>query len=474
MNHIMAEQNPGFKIQIEEINKIYQQLKNPTESAYYLGSSALPIPFNNISVSCDTNGSLYKSLTRIEIDTFQRDEDLKAPVKTLEGKFKVKTIRDNVLILDEEGKPEYEVIPSWLGNMGIFFGNKIISSATTTKNIGTLEDFVKQLNRYKEVIETTVNGIYLESGRKTPDVVMYWRPAMTTEFQAETTGLGGIAQKYPDLMDKIEIEKPNITFTDIGGQKRAKLEIQGLSFALKNPELYRKWGTSPPKGILLYGPPGTGKTLMAKALAREADAKFYHVSVSDITSMWYGKSEKLMAAIFNLAKENGKTIIFFDEMDALAPQRDYSHEATGRIVATLLENLDGIGSSSNVMVVGATNRLEAIEPALTRPGRFDRLVEVPLPDEAGRRQIFDIHMEKAQKIAGRNLFEALDYNALLKQTDQYSGADISEIVRRTLEEKVRQEVSWDGVPTAVTTQEIIEQIKNYERTKEVKNKIGFI
>ena len=149
---------------------------------------------------------------------------------------------------------------------------------------------------------------------------------------------------------------------------------------MKNPELYRKWGTKPPKGIILYGDPGTGKTLLAKALASQAEARFFHVEASDVASKWYGESEKMVKDIFRLASRNGdKTIIFFDEIDAIAPPREGAHEATQRVVSTLLENMDGIASHDNVMVVASTNRLESIDPALLRPGRFDRWVEVPLP-----------------------------------------------------------------------------------------------
>lgn len=271
----------------------------------------------------------------------------------------------------------------------------------------------------------------------------------------------------------MEIQRPDVKFENIGGQIEAKKEIQGLAFALKNPELYKKWGTNPPKGIILYGPPGTGKTLMAKALASQAKARFFHVEASDIASKWYGESEQIVKSIFDLAGQNGEnTIIFFDEIDAIAPQREGAHEATQRVVGTLLENMDGMASRNNVMVVASTNRLNSIEPALLRAGRFDRWVEVPLPDEEGRKQIFNIHMSKAENIAGRSLFSGVNLDAIVPNTEKSSGADIAEIIRRALEEKVRQEGMGQDTGI-VTTEDILRVLKNYERVGEMKRTMGF-
>lgn len=284
---------------------------------------------------------------------------------------------------------------------------------------------------------------------------------------------GGI--KTPDqLLGKLEIEKPNVTFEDIGGQAQAKREIQGIAFALKNPELYKKWGTKPPKGVILYGHSGTGKTLMAKALASQAEARFFHIEASDIASKWYSESEQIVKSIFELASSTGEnTIIFFDEIDAIAPQREGAHEVTHRVVSTLLENMDGMVSQNNVMIVASTNRLESIEPALLRAGRFDKWVEVPLPDEEGRKQIFGIHMRKAQETAGRDLFNNVNLEAIVSKTEKSTGADIVEIIRRVLEEKVRQE-GTGSQPGEVTTEDVLREIKNYERVRETKRTMGFI
>jgi len=276
------------------------------------------------------------------------------------------------------------------------------------------------------------------------------------------------------LKDKLEVVKPDVSFEDIGGQEVAKRELEGLAFALSNPELYKKWGTKPPKGILLYGPPGTGKTLMAKALASEANARFLHVKASDIGSKWYGESEQIVQQIFDFAAQGGeKTIIYLDEIDSITPRRDGMHEATQRVIGTILQNIDGMGSNDNIMIVASTNRMECIDTAMLRPGRLDRLVEVGLPEAEGRKQILDIHMKKANGVAGRELFENIDIAIISKQTDGFSGADIAEIIRRTLEDKVRVEGSGRDVGL-VTTQDILVQITNYERTRTDRTKLfGF-
>ena len=338
------------------------------------------------------------------------------------------------------------------------------------------ETFNRVIRDFTFVLEQAVEDIYIQGNKTSPNEVMVLHPPI----EKAGFGLSGLKELFEktetpeQLIGKLEIERPNVSFEDIGGLLEAKREIQGLSFALKNPELYRKWGTKPPKGVILFGSPGTGKTLLARALASQAEAQFFHVEASDIASKWYGESEKVVKTIFEVAnKVEGKTIIFFDEIDAIAPQRTGSHEATQRVVSTLLENMDGLVSNDNVMVVASTNRLDSIEPALLRAGRFDRWVEAPLPDEEGRKQIFSIHMKKAEEIAQKELFNDVNLDVLVSRTQKLSGADVAEIIRRALEEKVRQEGMGNHVELVVT-QDITNQLEGYEKIRKTRKQIGFV
>jgi ATP-dependent 26S proteasome regulatory subunit len=239
--------------------------------------------------------------------------------------------------------------------------------------------------------------------------------------------------------DEARGEEP-ISFADVGGQEEARTELETISLAVNQPDAFRAWGARPPRSVLLYGPPGTGKTLLARALAHEAGARFLQVRASDVVSKPFDEAEVQIRSAFDRARAEAPTVIFFDEIDTLAPSRDFAQEATHRIVSTFLENLDGLREVEGVIVLAATNRPEAVYEALLRPGRFDRLVEVPLPDRDDRRAIFRVHMRRAERKAARPLFEEPDeeqWRALLDATNGFSGADVAETVRGALEAKVR-------------------------------------
>lgn len=285
----------------------------------------------------------------------------------------------------------------------------------------------------------------------------------------------GLEKTFGDLRGKVElIPSPEAPLEDIGGLEDAKREIQGLSFALRNPELHRRWGTTPPKGILLYGPPGTGKTLLAKALASLAGAVFYHLRIPNIISKWHGESGEVIGKVFAIVKEVGQGILFIDEVDALTLDRgsEEARAASRRLVNTILENLDELKAFDQIMVVASTNRSDAVDPALISPGRIDRLIEVPMPGSGDKRQILEIHQRKAEKIAGRRLFKELDYDSILARTVRLTGADLAEVVRRALEEKAWLEGSG-GNPELVSTEDILREIENYRRIKEVVEKIRY-
>src|SRR5207253_6538348 len=199
----------------------------------------------------------------------------------------------------------------------------------------------------------------------------------------------------PSALREIMIEAPNVQWDDIGGQDEAKRELrEGIELPLKHPDAFRRIGIRPAKGFLLFGPPGTGKTLLAKAVAREAEANFIAAKSSDLLSKWYGESERQVSRLFQRARQVAPTVIFIDEIDSLAPERGGGigePAVTERVVNTLLAEMDGLEELQGVVVIAASNRPALLDPALLRPGRFDDLVYVSVPDREGRVHILKIH-----------------------------------------------------------------------------------
>jgi len=288
--------------------------------------------------------------------------------------------------------------------------------------------------------------------------------------------LARLAKRFGEMKGKIEITmQPEVSFKDIGGLARVKQEIAGLVFALKSPDLHKKWGTQPPSGVLLYGPPGTGKSLLARALAREAEAVFFHVRVTNVVTKWYAESWEVLQEVFTQVKQSGRCVLFLDEIDDLVFDRAAPEElraASRRLVNSINEQLDDIGRSGDILAVASTNRPDAVDSTLIRPGRIDRLIEVPLPENEAKREIFQIHMEQADAVAGRKLFAELDFDSLLARTVKMNGADIGEIVQKTLEGKVQQEGAG-AQPGPVTTEDVQRTIEDYRKTKEVIEKIRY-
>jgi len=232
----------------------------------------------------------------------------------------------------------------------------------------------------------------------------------------------------PSAMREVMVEAPTITWDDIGGLDAPRDRLrEGVELPLKHPEAFRRLGIRPAKGFLLYGPPGTGKTLLAKAAARESEANFIATKSSDLLSKWYGESEQQIARLFNRARQVAPTIIFIDELDSLVPARGGGlgePQVTERVVNTILAEMDGLEELQNVVVIGATNRPTLIDPALLRPGRFDELIYVGVPDTAGRRRILAIHTE------GMPLAPDVDLESLARRAERFTGADLEDLVRR--------------------------------------------
>jgi transitional endoplasmic reticulum ATPase len=274
----------------------------------------------------------------------------------------------------------------------------------------------------------------------------------------------------PSLMREVLIEVPEVRWDDIGGLDLVKQQLrEAVEWPIKYPHIFEHMGIRPPKGILLYGPPGCGKTLLAKAAATESGANFIAVKGPEILSKWVGESEKAIREIFKRARKAAPAIIFFDEIDAIAPVR--GHDVSGvtdRIVNQMLTEMDGIEALRGVVVIGATNRPDLLDPALLRPGRFDRVIYVPPPDTKARYEILKIHTRKIPLAEDVNLVE------LAKITEGYSGADLEALVREAVMLALREDIRPRpiGVKYFTKAMEYVkpsltkERLESYEKVQE--------
>ncbi len=280
------------------------------------------------------------------------------------------------------------------------------------------------------------------------------------------------------LPEYVEVEErvlPEVTYEDLGGLKSVIEKIREMvELPLKHPELFDRLGIEAPKGVLLHGPPGMGKTMLAKAVANESDANFISAKGSDLLSKWYGESEQRIAEVFNKARQVAPSIIFLDELDSLAPARGSfagKPRATERIVNQLLSELDGLEELREVVTIGATNHPDIVDPALLRPGRFDELIYVPVPDREARRKIFKVHTRKM------TLAEDVEVDVLVEKTKKYSGADVAAVCKKAGRLAIRENTeavdvkmphflkAIDDTPPSISSQ-------MEERYKEIAGQLG--
>jgi transitional endoplasmic reticulum ATPase len=229
-------------------------------------------------------------------------------------------------------------------------------------------------------------------------------------------------------------ETPDVTYEDIGGLDNELEQVREMiELPMRHPELFQQLGIEPPKGVLLHGPPGTGKTLMARAVANEIDAYFTDISGPEIMSKYYGESEEQLREVFEEAEENAPAVVFIDEIDSIAPERgETSGDVERRVVAQLLSLMDGLSERGEVIVIGATNRVDAIDPALRRGGRFDREIEVGVPDKSGRKEILQVHTR------GMPLSEKIDLDKYAENTHGFVGADIAQLAKESAMNALRR------------------------------------
>ena len=265
--------------------------------------------------------------------------------------------------------------------------------------------------------------------------------------------LNAFREITPTAMREVAVEIPMVRWEDIGDLEEVKQELrEAVEWPLKSPQVFKRMGIDPPKGILLFGPPGCGKTMLARAVATESEANFITIKGPEVFSKWVGESEKAIREVFRKARMSAPAIIFFDEIDSLVPRRGIGYADSGvteRVISQLLTEMDGIITLENVVVIAATNRPDIVDPAILRPGRFDRLIYVPEPDEKGRYQIFKIHTK------GMPLAKDVDLKQLAHLTKGYSGADIRALCREAAMIALRRdmaakEVTFEDFKKALT------------------------
>ena len=243
----------------------------------------------------------------------------------------------------------------------------------------------------------------------------------------------------PSAMREVLVETPDVSWTDVGGLEETKEKLkEAVEWPLNKPEVFKRMGIRPPRGILLYGPPGTGKTLLAKAVAKESEANFILINGPSLLSKWVGDSEKAMREVFRKARQTSPTILFFDEIDALVPRRGAGGDSGGRVndkmVNQMLTEMDGLEALNDVVVIAATNRPDIVDPALLRQGRFDRIIYIPIPDESARKNIFEIYLKEMPVTKG------IDAQKLATLTEGYVGADIEGVCREAAMIALREDI----------------------------------
>ncbi|MCD6522705.1 MAG: AAA family ATPase [Candidatus Diapherotrites archaeon] len=332
----------------------------------------------------------------VKVEKAKDKEDIKSSIESLE-----KTLKDEV-----KQKLVDEITISHLADVTHGFVGADLAALCKEAAMKALRRVIPKLNLEKE------EGI--------PPEILENLKVTKEDFE------NALKEVQPSAMREVLIEVPNVRWEDIGGLEKVKQELkEAVEWPLKNPKMFKRMGIRPPRGIFLFGPPGTGKTLLAKAVANESEANFIAVKGPELLSKWVGESEKAVREIFRKARQAAPVIVFFDEIDALAPKRGmYSgSHVTETVVNQLLTEIDGIEDLKDVVIIAATNRPDIVDPGLLRPGRFDRLIMVPAPDEKAREKILQIHTRNVP------LAKDVSLKKLAKKTVGYSGADLAGLVR---------------------------------------------
>ena len=404
--------------------------------------------FNDLENSSKDQLIEKVDLLQDEIDSL-REEKSKAKSNLM---WKVRKLeKDKVLIENEKIRLEREV-KSLRSEVDRFRSPPLVLATIT-----------EVLDDHRMTVKSSTGPSFLVNYSKFLDEKLLV-PGSRVALNQQTFGIVEVLPSEKDAnVSGMEIEeKPDITYEKIGGLEEQIREVkETVELPLTEPELFEKVGIEPPKGILLYGPPGTGKTLLAKAVANETNATFIKVVASEFVKKYIGEGARLVREVFELAKEKAPAIIFIDELDAVAAKRLKSSTSGDREVQRtlmqLLAELDGFESRGDIGIIGATNRPDILDPALLRPGRFDRFIEVPLPNEDGRREILKIHTKNM------SFDEEADVDLLANLTDGLSGADLKAVCTEAgmfaIREK-RDKISVDDFMDAI--EKVMEKNKEDE------------
>lgn len=318
------------------------------------------------------------------------------------------------------------------------------------------------------------NKQYVNSQSNTNNFQIYLNDIITTTNKSLNKKRTEITETQgQDLTYKIQKIKSTTKLEDIAGLESQKEEIEIMNSMIQNPEIFKRNAIYENSGIIFYGPPGTGKTLLGKAMAGELNMNFVKIDVKDIVSKYFGESETILKQIFNEVRNNGKSILFFDELDAIAPARNNSYDsgAGRRIVNTLLSELDGFEDNTNIIPVGTTNEIGLIDKAILRSGRFTKHIYVPLPDLNTREKIWELYIKKSQEISkkynGNGIFKDFlqkDYHSFSQLTEGWNGADINEALKEIKRRKAFNEIKTKK-NYLIDHNLLIEGIKNFSTLK---------
>jgi transitional endoplasmic reticulum ATPase len=282
-----------------------------------------------------------------------------------------------------------------------------------------------------------------------------------SKLEVEMTDFAAALREVePSAIREVFVEVPRVRWGDVGGLASVKERLlEAVEWPLRYPGLFARAGVAPPRGVLLWGPPGCGKTLLAKAAATETQVNFISVKGPALLSKYVGESEEALREVFRKARQSAPCLVFFDEIDSIAPVRGGAGDSgvTERVLAQLLVELDGIEELKGVLVLGATNRIDMIDPALLRPGRFEELIEIPPPDTEARRQILQVHLE------GKPLSGAVDLHDLAERTSGSSGAELASLANRAARRALRRVVAAPAAELVVGPEDLDAALREVQK-----------